>query len=88
MNDDENLDTSDKVYTSRPVFTHLIERFQTHYVANCELSLDEGMIPTENSLSIKQCNKDKPIRWGIKNYLLCDSENGYIIKAGIYTGRR
>ena len=86
--DDEDLDKTDKVYKSRPVFTHLIEKFQTYYVANCELSLDEGMIPTKNSLSIKQYIKDKPIRWGIKTYLLCDSVNGYIINAEIYTGRR
>ena len=86
--DDEDLDKTDKVYKSRPVFAHLIDKFQKYYVANCELSLDEGMIPTKNSLSIKQYIKDKPIRWGIKTYLLCDSVNGYIINAEIYTGRR
>ena len=45
------------------------------------------MIPTKN-LSIKQYIKDKPIRWGIKTFLWCDSMNGYIVNAEIYTGRR
>lgn len=44
------------------------------------------MIPTKNKLSFKQYIKDIPICWGIKTYLLCDSENGYISNAEVYTG--
>ena len=44
-------------------------------------SLDEGMIPTKNRLAIKQYIKDKPIKWGIKSFLLCESETGYILHA-------
>ena len=31
----------------------------------------KGMIPTKNSLAIKQYIRDKPVRWGIKSFLLC-----------------
>jgi len=86
--DDPQLDKTDKIYKTRPVFNHLIDKFKHYYVPNCELSLDEGMIPTKNKLSFKQYIKDKPIRWGIKTFLLCDSENGYIVNAEVYTGRR
>ena len=50
--------------------------------------LDKGMIPTKKRLTFKQYIKDKPIRWGINTFLLCDSENGYIVNAEVYTGRR
>ena len=55
---------------------------------NQELLLDEGMIPTKNSLFTKQYINDKPIRRGLKIFLLTDSEHGYIVNAEIYTGRR
>lgn len=85
---DPNVDKTDKIYKTRPVFNYILERFQRHYVPKQELSLDEGMIPTKNALSIKQYIKDKPIRWGLKTFLLTDSEHGYIVNAEIYTGRR
>ena len=45
------------------------------------------MIPTKNRLTIKQYIRDKPVRWGIKNFLLCEAKTGYILQAEIYTGR-
>ena len=44
------------------------------------------MIPTKNRLAIKQYIKDKPTKWGIKSFLLCESQTGYIVNAEIYTG--
>jgi hypothetical protein len=66
---DVKLDKSDKLYKSRPIFEYLIKKFRQYHVPDCELSLDEGMIPTKNKLSIKQY-KDKPIRWGIKTFFV------------------
>lgn len=65
-----------------------MDKFQHYYVPDEEMSLDEGMIPTKNSLSFKQYLKDKPIKWGIKTFILCDSKNGYIVNAEVYTGKR
>ena len=44
------------------------------------------MIPTKNRLAIKQYLKDKPVKWGIKSFLVCDARNGYIVNTDIYTG--
>ena len=52
-----------------------------------QLSLDKGMIPTKNRLAIKQYIRDKPVRWGIKSFLLCEAKKGYILDAEIYTSR-
>lgn len=84
---DENVDKSDKLYKSRPIFNIILPNFQRYYVPDCELSLDEGMIPTKNALSFKQYIKDKPIRWGLKTFLLCESKTGYIMNAEMYTGK-
>ena len=85
--EDPNVNKTDKIYKSRSVFDIILRNFQHCYVPDCELSLDEGMIPTKNKLSIKQYIKDKPIRWGLKTFLLCESSTGYIINAEIYTGK-
>ena len=45
------------------------------------------MIPTKK-LSFKQYIKDKPIKWGIKIFLLCGSKTGFICNAEVYTGKR
>ena len=45
---DPNVDKTDKIYKSRPIFNYIMTKFQRHYIPKCELSLDEGMIPTKN----------------------------------------
>jgi len=56
-------------------------------VPQCELSLGDGMIPTENKLSFNQYIKEKPIKWGVKTFILCESTSGYIVNAEVYTGK-
>ena len=60
--DDPNLDKDDKLYKTRPVFDIVLRSAQEHYYPGQNLSLDEGMIPTKNRLSIKTYIKDKPIK--------------------------
>ena len=43
------------------------------------LSLDEGMIPCKNHLAFTQYLKDKPVKWGIKSFLLTNSTNEYVL---------
>ena len=84
--DDPDVDKADRIYKVRPFLNDLLVKFQHFYFPRQHLSLDEGMIPTKNRLAIKQYIKDKPTKWGIKSFLLTESETGYIINAEIYTG--
>ena len=84
---DATVDKADKIYKVRPMLDILLPKFRHHFVPKQYISLDEGMIPTKNRLAIKQYIKDKPIKWGIKSFLLCESETGYILHAEIYTGK-
>ena len=84
--EDPTIDKTDKIYKVRCFFNDLIEKFQRYYRPHKHLSLDEAMIPSKNRLSIKQYIKDKPVKWGIKSFLLTDAENGYIMNSEIYTG--
>lgn len=35
------------------------------------------MIPFRGRISIRQYMKDKPVKWGVKAFILADSHNGY-----------
>ena len=82
---DEAVDKSDKIYKVRPMLDRMLPLFRRYYSPRQQLSLDEGMIPTKNRLAIKQYIRDKPVRWGIKSFLLCEAKTGYILDAEIYT---
>ena len=83
---DATIDKTDRIYKLRPCLNTLLGKFQNHYVPHKFLSLDEGMIPCKNRLAFKQYLKDKPVKWGIKSFLLTDSTNGYVMNSEIYTG--
>ena len=84
---DKAMDKSDKIYKVRPMLDRMLPLFRHYYSPRQQLSLDEGMIPTKNRLDIKKYICDKPVRWGIKSFLLCEAKMGYILDAEIYTGR-
>ena len=45
------------------------------------------MVPWKGNLSFKVFMKDKPKRYGMKAFMLCDSHNGYVLKFKLYTGK-
>ena len=52
-----------------------------------QISIDEAMIPFKSRLGFKQYMKDKPTKWGIKVFTLCNSTNGYVYRLQVYTGK-
>ncbi|KAK3776106.1 hypothetical protein RRG08_046773 [Elysia crispata] len=84
---DGTTDKTDKIYKVRPILNTLLEKFRYCYLPKQFLNLDEGMIPTKNRFAIKQYIKDKPIKFGIKSFILCEGDTGYIVASEIYTGK-
>ena len=41
------------------------------------LSIDEMTTPTKGRTRVKQYNKDKPDKWGAKDFELCCAKTGY-----------
>ena len=44
------------------------------------------MIGTKRHISFRQYIKNKPTKWGVKVFVLCDSDTGYISNFEVYTG--
>ena len=84
---DEQVDKTDAIYKVRPFLNFLLDKFRFYYQPKQHLSLDEAMIPLKNRLAIKQYIKDKPAKFGVKSFVICEGETGYILGAEIYTGR-
>ena len=62
-------------------------KFEQEYIPHKQVTIDEAMIPFKGRLSFKQYMKDKPVKWGIKVFVLSDAHNGYVYRLQVYTGK-
>lgn len=86
FNNNNNISTDDRLFKLRPLIEALNNNFGKHGGLDEHLSIDESMIPYYGRHYAKQYIKGKPIRFGYKNWALCQSE-GYMIAFDIYTGK-
>ena len=69
------------------VYVRILRAFAGVYYPHQFLSLGEGIVPWRGNLAFRVYNPDKPVKYGIKAYMVCDSGNGYCSKIRLYTGR-
>jgi len=87
--DNESPEASkDKLHKVRSYYDYLQNKWQEYYTIGPNIIIDEGVIPYTGCLAFLQYIKNKPHKWGIKVYLLCDSKTGYCMKSIIYTGKK
>ena len=55
--------------------------------ANKNLSVDERMVKSKHRSGIRQYIKSKPVKFGIKLWVLADSLNGYTCDFEVYIGK-
>lgn len=86
ISDDINF-PGDKLAKVRPFIDHLLKSFQKHWTPHREISVDEQMIGTRCRVSFIQYMPKKPVRFGLKNWVLADSVFPYVCNFQIYTGK-
>lgn len=69
----------------REVFNGFVKKFRSVYNCHKEVLVDEAMIPFKGKLKIKVRMADKPIKFGVKLFQVCDARNGYCKNIKIYT---
>ena len=77
----------DPIFKLRPVYDVMQTKFRESYTPTESIALDEATIGWRGNLSFKVYNPDKPTRFGIKLYEICDSSNGYCCNFEMYMGR-
>ncbi|XP_054614360.1 piggyBac transposable element-derived protein 4-like [Dunckerocampus dactyliophorus] len=76
-NNNASQDATDKMYKVRPVLDYIVSKFKELYQPFENICIDEWMMKWRGRLSFKVYNPQKPIKYGIKSYILCDSYSGY-----------
>ena len=72
----------------RPLIDHLSSKFSSLYDPSKDVAVDEAMIKFQRRSTLKQYMLMKPIKRGIKVWVLGDSANGYFSRFQVYTGRQ
>jgi hypothetical protein len=57
------------------------------YIPERELSVDESMKKFTGRIYFRQYMPNKPTRWGIKLWSICESRTGYLLDWDVYTGK-
>ena len=87
LNNEELSNKADKLYKVRPFTSRLIRNWQKYYKCSRDITIDEKMIRFDGYLKWKQFDPSKPVRHGIKSYLLCEVLSGYTYNEEIYCGK-
>ena len=72
--------SSDKLFKIRPFIQAISANFKTLFYPGKQLSLDEGTCPFKGRWNGVTYNANKPHKWGMKLYQLCDAVTGYCCK--------
>ena len=71
----------------QPLMDILLPIIQSNYIPDHHVAVDESVISFKGRVSFRQYLKGKPNPWGIKAYVLSDSNSGYMHNIRIYYGR-
>ena len=74
----------DPIFKLRPLFDSLKANFQAVYIPGENICIDEAMCPWRGRVAFRVYIRNKPVKWGIKLYELCESESGYVFNLEVY----
>ena len=81
------VNAADKLHKICYILNNVRRNFQDEYVPHEHVTVDEAMVPFKGRLGFKQFMKDKPVKFGIKLWVLADAVTAYCYNAEVYTGK-
>lgn len=85
--EERNIRGRNKLAPIQNVFEALVHRFQVLYKPGKCVTVDEQLLPFRGRCKFIIYMPSKPGKYGIKIWMLCDSETFYVYNMQIYTGR-
>lgn len=76
----------DSLIKIRVIVDHLRERFKEGFVPSQNICIDQSLMLFRGRVFFRQYIPSKRHRFGVKFFLLCDCDTGYILDFLIYTG--
>ena len=77
----------DRLGKVRPILEAIVQKCLHLYNPHREVTVDEAMIKFQGRSSLKQYLPLKPIKRGIKVWVLADAHNGYFCNLSVYCGK-
>ncbi|GFR96316.1 PiggyBac transposable element-derived protein 4-like [Elysia marginata] len=78
----------DPIYKIRSFVDKLEVNFQESYIPGARIAIDEAMVTWRGPLAFRVYNPDKPDKFGIKIFQLCDSDTSYCSTLEFYKGKK
>jgi hypothetical protein len=78
----------DRLESIRPVLDHMKQVCRSLFHPGQNICVDERMLRFKGKSTFKQFMPNKPIKWGFKLWVLCASDNGYVVDFNVYLGRK
>lgn len=78
----------DKMRKIRPIFDYICHSFRSSFKPFQNLVIDESLVLWRGNLHFRQYIPSKRHRFGLKIFVLCDCETGFILDMILYTGAR
>jgi len=88
FNDNKNQIKGDRLYKITPIIETLRKKFKKIFKPSQKLCIDESIVEWKGRLSFKQFIPSKRHRFGIKLFVLCDCETGYLLDFIVYCGQQ
>ena len=82
----ESPNTNDYLFKINSFVETIIAQCKKHYVPDREVTIDESMIPFRGRSKLIQYMPLKPIKYGLKAFLLCEAKTGYVLQWKLFTG--
>jgi hypothetical protein len=79
--------SADKFHLIRDVWERFVENIKKCYYPREQNTIDEQLFPCRSRCSFIQYMPQKPAKFGIKFWLLCDAKNYYVNNAMPYIGK-
>ncbi|PNF23122.1 hypothetical protein B7P43_G06682, partial [Cryptotermes secundus] len=87
FNDNElQPQSTSRLFKIQPLLNFFVQKFQTVYKPNQQLSLDESVIPWRGRLRMRTYNPGKLTKYGLLVCVVTESTSGYIGNLEIYSG--
>ena len=80
-------DENNKLRKVSPFISHFQEICRTLYQPYQNVAVDERIVKSKHRSGIRQYIKNKPVKFGIKLWVLADSNNGYTCDFNVYAGK-
>ena len=83
------FDLDDKLTRVQPLIDHVRRVSQDIFQPYEKIAVDERMVRYKHTFSgIRQFRKDKPVKFGIKLWVLADTITGYTSNYFVYLGKK